>query len=102
MARVPGSPSVDNAPAAQPIRHQFIKAVSHAATPAYEKMIRSFSPAEIRIMLDLPSGSSIVSNRIRSHAKCRSRFRELVSLIASGSVPTPARAAYDTWMREAR
>ena len=27
MARVPGSPPVDNAPAAQPIRHQFVRAV---------------------------------------------------------------------------
>ncbi len=46
--------------------------VSHAALPAYEQMIRSFSPAEIRIMIDLPSQNKVVARRIRTHSDLQS------------------------------
>ena len=71
--------------------------VSHAALPAYHAMIRSFSPAEIRIMLDLPNSNSTVGNRIRSHGRCNAAFRQLVALLDSTSVPTVARSAYEKW-----
>jgi hypothetical protein len=69
--------------------------VSNAATPAYRSMIRSFSPAEIRIMLELPNRRSVVGNLIHTNTKCRRRFEGLVQLLDSNSIPTPARAAYD-------
>ena len=62
--------------------------VSNAAMPAYTGMIRSFSPAEIKIMLDLSTGRTAVGNRIRAYGTCRSRFKELVGLLDSRSVPT--------------
>ena len=74
--------------------------VSNAAMPAYAAMIRSFSPAEIRIMLDLPNGKTVVANRIHSYRACRSRFKTLVELLDPRSVPTSARSAYDKWKRE--
>jgi hypothetical protein len=72
--------------------------VSHAAVPSYDAMIRSFSPAEIRIMLDLPNRNNAVGNRIRTHSRCKSEFQRLVGLLDSTSVPTSARSAYLNWM----
>jgi hypothetical protein len=69
--------------------------VSHAALPAYHAMIKSFSPAEIRIMLELPASNSPVGNRIRSHSRCKAEFKELVGLLDSSSVPTIVRSIYD-------
>jgi hypothetical protein len=74
--------------------------VSNAAMPAYIRMIRSFSPAEIKIMLELPNGKTVFGNRIRSSRGCRSRFKELVGLLDIRSVPTSARSAYEKWIRE--
>lgn len=73
--------------------------VSHAALPAYQAMIRSFSPAEIRIMLDLPNSNSTVGSRVRSYNSCKAEFGRLVSLFDSTSVPTPARATYEKWIQ---
>jgi hypothetical protein len=44
------------------------------------------------------SGHTIVGNRIRISADCRARFKGLVALLDSQSVPTSARTAYDKWM----
>jgi len=72
--------------------------VSHAASSAYHAMIKSFSPAEIKIMLDLPASNTTVGNRIRSHRSCRAEFRALVDLLDSSSVPTVSRSIYDKWL----
>jgi hypothetical protein len=40
--------------------------VSHAAVPFYERMIRSFSPNEVNIMLRLPRSKTAVGNKIAS------------------------------------
>ena len=61
-------------------------------------MIRSFSPAEIKIMLELAAGHRIVGNCIRISADCRARFKGLVALLDSQSVSTSARTAYDKWI----
>ncbi len=74
--------------------------VSHAAMPAYERMIRSFSPAEVKIMLDLPNRSIIMATRIRAYPTCKARFKNLVGLLDTTSVPTPSRATYTKWMAE--
>lgn len=72
--------------------------VSHAALPAYHAMIKSFSPAEVRIMLELPASNSSVGSRIRSHSRCKVKFKELVGLLDSSSVPTVVRSIYDKWL----
>jgi hypothetical protein len=72
--------------------------ISHAAAPSYHAMIKSFSPAEVRIMLELPASNTTVGNRIRSHSRCRAEFKELVGLLDSSSVPTLVRSVYDKWL----
>jgi len=75
--------------------------VSHAAMPSYERMIKSFSPSEVNIMLSLPGTKTSVGNRIASLPSCKANFAKLVTLIDASSVPTPVRHAYDTWLKEA-
>ena len=92
-------------------QHEFVDSVvtcatgnrygaSNAALLSYEKMIRSFSPAEVQIMLDLPNKGGTLSGRIKSYPACRRRFRGLVELLDSSSVPTKARAKYESWLLE--
>jgi hypothetical protein len=75
--------------------------VSHAAMPYYEKMIRSFSPNEVRIKLSLPGSSTVVGRRIDTNPSCKQNFAHLVTLIDPSTVPTPSRATYEKWIREA-
>jgi hypothetical protein len=72
--------------------------VSNAAMPAYEKMIKSFSPSEIKVMLELPSSGNILSRRLKAFESCKSRFTELVYLLDPSSVPTTVRASYAMWL----
>jgi len=71
--------------------------VSRAAMPHYRQMVTSFSPAEVKTMLDIPTGSTSAAGRINNSAKCRARFRELVALIDSKTVPTSSKTAYAKW-----
>lgn len=71
--------------------------VSNAAVADYHKMVRSFSPNEIRIMLELPDSSLTVAARVRMHSSCKTRFAELVRLVDSSSVPTNVRHVFDRW-----
>lgn len=73
--------------------------VSNAALPWYYNMIRSFSPAEVKIMLDLPSTASPVGRRIQSYTQCQKRFANLTSFIDSSSVLLSARKAFDDWQK---
>jgi hypothetical protein len=70
---------------------------SIGAYPSYTAMVKSFSPAEIEIMLNVPKAKSVVANRIRIHAGCKTRFENLVGLLSSSSVPTPVISAYEKW-----
>lgn len=74
--------------------------VSTLAMGAYWKMIRSFSPAEVQIMLELPRKSNTLAARVKSYASCRGRYKKLVSLLDVSSVPTKARADYDAWLAD--
>lgn len=71
--------------------------VSHAAIPSYHVMVKSFSPNEIKIMLELPSKTSTLAGQLKT-AACAKRFKRLVGLLDKSSVPTPARAAYKKWL----
>lgn len=75
--------------------------ISHAAMPSYERMIKSFSPSEVSIMLALPGSKTAVGNKIASLRSCKANFAELVTLIDASSVPTPVRHAFETWLKEA-
>jgi hypothetical protein len=71
--------------------------ISHAAYPHYKTMIRNFSPKEIAIMLDLPSGSSVVGLRVKQSTGCKARYKDLVASLDEKSVPTSHRGLYDDW-----
>ena len=51
-------------------------------------------------MLGLPDERTIIGDRIRSSTRCRSRFKGLVALLDTNSIPTVARAIYDKWMAD--
>jgi len=71
---------------------------SHAAYPHYAQIIRNFSPAEISLMIELPSKNTIVGNRIKNYGRCSDNFKKVVSLIDIASVPTVAKKAYKEWL----
>lgn len=73
--------------------------ISNAAMGDYQRMIRSFSPQEIRIMLQLPDQSTVLRSRINSQTRCKKQFAELVRLLDESSVPTAARQAYEAWLK---
>lgn len=72
---------------------------SHAAMPSYTKMIQGFTPAEIEIMLSLPSSNTVVGKRISSQPRCNAQFKELVKLLDASSVPTKVKTAYGLWLK---
>lgn len=74
--------------------------VSNAALPAYQKMIKGFSPGEVELMLSLPQGNGLVATRLRDYSSCRTRFKGLVALIDASTVPAKAASAYAHWMKE--
>jgi hypothetical protein len=63
--------------------------------------VRSFSPNEVKIMLSLPGTATIVGRRAEANRSCKQQLARLVQLIDPSSVPTPSRAAYDKWIKEA-
>ena len=68
--------------------------VSHAAIPFYHEMIRNFTPAEIEILLNLPASRTVVGNRLGLYERCKRRFKEIIGLIDSNSVPTSTKGLY--------
>jgi hypothetical protein len=75
--------------------------ISHSAAPYYQRMITSFSPNEIAIMLNFGSlTKTTAGHRIKNYPSCRKRFIELVSTIAPSSVPTQTQAQYAFWIAE--
>ncbi|WP_210210138.1 hypothetical protein [Rhodopseudomonas palustris] len=74
--------------------------VSHAAMPSYEKMVKSFSPNEVAIMLNLTDSPTVAGKNIQTYGRCRKMFAYLVTLIAATSVPTNWKARYDWWLTQ--
>lgn len=72
---------------------------SHAAFPYYKKMIQSFTPAEIEIMLNLPNTNTVVGGRIKDQGRCKAQYKELVKLLDKASVPTKVKSAYAFWLK---
>lgn len=72
--------------------------VSRAASPSYNDMVKSFSPNEVKLMLDLAKGTTVIANRIGSDTGCEKRFRSLVALVDSKTVPTASKTFYAKWL----
>jgi hypothetical protein len=75
--------------------------VSKAALRYYNEMVKSFSPNEIRLMLDLTRGTSLLAGRIKTTKNCERRFRSLVALLDAKSVPTASKGLYSKWLPKA-
>ena len=73
--------------------------VSHAAYPVYAKMIKSFTPSEIGIMLQIPESRTVVGTRINTYSRCKDAFSQLVSLVDPESVPTKYKRVYKEWSK---
>ena len=73
--------------------------VSQAAIEDYDKMIRSFSPREIALMVGLARGTGIVPQRIQGNSSCRRRYAEAMRLIDRASVPPSSLTDYDAFTR---
>lgn len=70
---------------------------AETAYVSYKKMVEGFSPSEIQIMLQLPERKSIISQRIKSHRRCKDKFAELVKCLDPASIPTNSKTAYKKW-----
>ncbi|MBB3235649.1 hypothetical protein [Phyllobacterium endophyticum] len=73
--------------------------VSHLATPHYRKLIRGFSPAEVEIMLSLPSEKNILARRMKFSSPCNERYKEFVNLIDPSTVPSKVASAYAEYLK---
>ncbi len=73
--------------------------VSNAAVPYYHRLIQGFSPREVEIMLSLPGKKLTISERLKSNANCRTRFKKLVGLIDPSSVSTKSASTYAYWTK---
>lgn len=62
--------------------------VSNEALPYYKKMIKNFSPHEIKIMFNITKKKSVLSNRINGISKCKTRYNRAFSLLDEESVPS--------------
>lgn len=72
---------------------------STAALPFYQKTIKGFNQAEIKIMLGLPKTNTIIARRIKDHPRCRAMFRELVGLLSPDSIPSILKVEYDKYVK---
>ncbi|MBF0181955.1 MAG: hypothetical protein HQM03_18205 [Magnetococcales bacterium] len=68
---------------------------SHAALPFYQRMIRSFSPNEIQIMLKLATERTAFRSRIHENARCMNELKNILGLISLDSIPTDVQQTYN-------
>ncbi len=71
---------------------------SWTASPHYNKIIKSFSPREVALMLDAATHYPWLASRITTYPKCKNRFRELLRLIDEASVPMSHKTVYSSWV----
>lgn len=73
---------------------------SDAAVPAYDEMIRGFSPREVATMIRLAmSKDNPLGSRVANNHSCRASFKTVLGFIDPASVPSAVRADYDKLMR---
>lgn len=74
--------------------------ISNAAVPAYDEMIRGFSPREVATMIRLAmSKDNPLGSRVANNHSCRTNFKTVLGFIDPASVPSAVRADYDKLMR---
>ncbi|MDD4963718.1 MAG: hypothetical protein PHI11_07365 [Gallionella sp.] len=74
--------------------------VSNAATPSYDRIIKSFSPREIATMIRLAvSAENFLGRRVNGISSCKQRFKQNLGLIDSASVPNGVRTEYEKFLK---
>lgn len=74
--------------------------ISRVAEPFYRNMIRNFSPAEIKIMIESANkNNSLINIKLRAYQTCRQRFIQLLSLIDETSVPDSVKRKYKEYKK---
>lgn len=68
--------------------------VSNSAIEYYKKMIKNFSPSEIKIMFKLEKTNTTLSYRIDKFPICKRRFDESFSLLNEESIPSALKSKY--------
>lgn len=68
--------------------------VSNAAYPFYEKMIQSYSPREVGILLRSPRKSGQIASKVR-FSQCKRKFQQIIELLDPASVPTKYKGIYN-------
>ncbi len=68
-----------------------------AASPAYMKMIKNFSPREVSLMLEAATKYPRLAYRLEHFPKCRAQFPVLVRMIEETSVPASFKGTYKEW-----
>ena len=71
---------------------------ANSADGYYQSMIKNFSPREIQIMLQLPTSTTLVGNRIKHFGRCREKFKLLVSILQPSSIPNTSKGVYEGWL----
>lgn len=71
--------------------------VSWSAHPYYRKMVQGFSPSEIKIMLDMADGKTLIGGRLKSNSGCQDSFKDLLKLVDASSVPSSAKPSFEKW-----
>ncbi len=74
--------------------------VSNAAISYYDKMIKSFSPAEIAIMIrSASSNKNALGLRISHNSSCKRIFKMILGIIDPASVSSSIKTEYDKLIR---
>lgn len=68
--------------------------ISNSAVDFYEKMIKNFSPSEIKIMFNVEKSNTTLSFRIDNFSSCTRRFNEAFRLLNEESIPSALQTKY--------
>ncbi len=75
---------------------------STLASPYYEKMIKRFSPREIKFIFSLPKENLLLKSRIKTYSRCLNQFYKAVELLDERSVPETVKADYSKIMEKTK
>lgn len=74
--------------------------VSNSAVSFYKQMIENFSPKEIQHLLRLVDTNSLFSNKVRSSANCKKRFKTALELIETDSMNSAQQLLHEKLINE--
>lgn len=69
--------------------------VSDLADINYIEMIKGFTPAEIKIMIELPETNNYFKFKINNYPRCLSKYKQLLKMISIESIPKALHNKYE-------